>query len=182
MGKIRGRDYISWLWQYTAPYAGRIGLLLLFGLLETFASLAMVQITKEIIDHATVGSGFGRLLTGYVLLLLGMQGISVLSTLLTALVTERFSFGIRRQIYEKILHSGWREVTAYHTGDLMTRLTSDAGNVADGIWGRSPISYSWGSSWYWCFVCCFIIPRSLRCLPCWWHRWQPCAPGGWENA
>ena len=112
MGKIRGRDYISWLWQYTAPYAGRIGLLLLFGLLETFASLAMVQITKEIIDHATVGSGFGRLLTGYVLLLLGMQGISVLSTLLTALVTERFSFGIRRQIYEKILHSGWREVTA----------------------------------------------------------------------
>ena len=60
MGKIRGRDYISWLWQYTAPYAGRIGLLLLFGLLETFASLAMVQITKEIIDHATVGSGFGQ--------------------------------------------------------------------------------------------------------------------------
>ena len=52
MGKIRGRDYISWLWQYTAPYAGRIGLLLLFGLLETFASLAMVQITKEIIDAA----------------------------------------------------------------------------------------------------------------------------------
>lgn len=138
MEKIRGRDYISWLWQYTAPYAGRIGLLLLFGLLETFASLAMVQITKEIIDHATVGSGFGRLLTGYVLLLLGMQGISVLSTLLTALVTERFSFGIRRQIYEKILHSGWREVTAYHTGDLMTRLTSDAGNVADGIVGSDP--------------------------------------------
>ena len=96
------------------------------------------KITKEIIDHATVGSGFGRLLTGYVLLLLGMQGISVLSTLLTALVTERFSFGIRRQIYEKILHSGWREVTAYHTGDLMTRLTSDAGNVADGIVGTIP--------------------------------------------
>ena len=93
MGKIRGRDYISWLWQYTAPYAGRIGLLLLFGLLETFASLAMVQITKEIIDHATVGSGFGRLLTGYVLLLLGMQGISVLSTLLTALVMSGFPSG-----------------------------------------------------------------------------------------
>ena len=138
MEKIRGRDYVSWLWQYTAPYAGRIGLLLVLGLLETFASLAMVQITKEIIDHATVGNGFGRLLAGYVLLLLGMQGISVMSALLTALVTERFSFGIRRQIYEKILHSGWREVAAYHTGDLMTRLTSDAGNVADGIVGTIP--------------------------------------------
>ena len=136
--KIKGRDYVSWLWQYTAPYAGRIGLLLVLGLSETFASLAMVQITKEIIDHATVGSGFGRLLAGYVLLLLGMQGISVVSALLSALVTERFSFGIRRQIYEKILHSGWREVTAYHSGDLMTRLTSDAGNVADGIVSTIP--------------------------------------------
>ena len=149
---------------------------------RTFASLAMVQITKEIIDHATVGSGFGRLLTGYVLLLLGMQGISVLSTLLTALVTERFSFGIRRQIYEKILHSDWREVTAYHTGDLMTRLTSDAGNVADGIVGTIPNILQLGIELVLVFVCCFIIPRSLRCLPCWWHRWQPCAPGGWENA
>ncbi len=29
-------------------------------------------------------------------------------------------------------------MTAYHTGDLMTRLTSDAGNVADGIVGTIP--------------------------------------------
>ena len=138
MDRIRGKDYAAWLWQYTRPYVGRIGLLFGLGLAETFVSLAMVQITKTIIDRATVGNGFTRLLAGYVLLLLSMQAISVLSTLLTALVTERFSFGIRRQIYEKILHSGWREVTAYHTGDLMTRLTSDAGNVADGIVGTIP--------------------------------------------
>lgn len=138
MKKIRGKNYISWLWQYTGPYVGKLCVLLLLGLLETFASLVMVQITKDIIDRATVGSSFGRLLAGYVLLLVGMQGITVLSTLLTALVTEHFSFGIRRQIYEKILHSCWRDVTAYHTGDLMTRLTSDAGSVADGIVGTIP--------------------------------------------
>ena len=138
MDRIRGRDYTAWLWQYTRPYVGRIGLLFGLGLAETFVSLAMVQITKTILDRATVGNGFTRLLAGYVLLLLSMQAISVVTTLLSALVTERFSFGIRRQIYEKILHSGWREVTAYHTGDLMTRLTSDAGNVADGIVGTIP--------------------------------------------
>ena len=138
MENIKGKKYISWLWQYTRPYMGRIGLLLLLGLSETFVSLAMVQITKDIIDRATVGSDFGRLLFVYVALLLGMQLVSVCSTLLTALVTERFSFGIRRQIYEKILHSVWRDVTTYHTGDLMTRLTSDAGNVADGIVGTIP--------------------------------------------
>lgn len=113
-------------------------MLLLLGVSETFVSLFMVQITKEIIDHAARGSSFGRLLAGYVLLLVGMQGLSVMTSLFSSLVTERFSFGIRRQIYEKILHSRWQDVTAYHTGDLMTRLTSDAGNVADGIVGTIP--------------------------------------------
>ena len=133
MENIKGKKYISWLWQYTGPYMGRIGLLLLLGLSETFISLAMVQITKDIIDRATVGSGFHRLFFGYVALLMGMQAVTAVSSLLSTMVTERFSFGIRRQIYEKILHSCWKNVTAYHTGDLMTRLTSDAGNVADGI-------------------------------------------------
>ena len=133
MENIKGKKYISWLWQYTGPYMGRIGLLLLLGLTETFISLAMVQITKDIIDRATVGSGFHRLFLGYVALLMGMQAVTAVSSLLSTMVTERFSFGIRRQIYEKILHSCWKNVTAYHTGDLMTRLTSDAGNVADGI-------------------------------------------------
>ena len=73
MENIKGKKYISWLWQYTRPYMGRIGLLLLLGLSETFVSLAMVQITKDIIDRATVGSDFGRLLFVYVALLLGMQ-------------------------------------------------------------------------------------------------------------
>ena len=138
MEKEKGRDCLLWLWYYTKPFAGRIGILLLLGLSETSVSLAMVQITKDIIDSATVGNAFGRLLAVYVLLLVGMQGISVMTSLLTAIVTEKFSFGIRRQLYEKILHSSWREVTAYHTGDLMTRLTSDAGNVADGIVGTIP--------------------------------------------
>ena len=74
-------------------------MLLLLGLSETFVSLFMVQITKEIIDHAARGSSFGRLLAGYVLLLVGMQGLSVMTSLFSSLVTERFSFGIRRQIY-----------------------------------------------------------------------------------
>ena len=147
-----------------------------------FCLAGHVQITKEIIDHATVGSGFGRLLTGYVLLLLGMQGISVLSTLLTALVTERFSFGIRRQIYEKILHSGWREVTAYHTGDLMTRLTSDAGNVADGIVGTIPNILQLGIELVLVFCMLFYYSPLLAVFALLVAPGQPCAPGGWENA
>lgn len=146
MGKIkkiwqdRGNQYryAQWLWQYSRPYLGKILLVMLFGLLETVASLLMVQISKEIIDHATFGNAFVRLMVVYVLLMLGMQAVTVISSLVSTMLTERFSFGIRKQIYEKIIHSHWMDVKKYHTGDLMTRLTSDAGNVADGIIGTIP--------------------------------------------
>lgn len=146
MGKIkkiwqdRGNQYryAQWLWQYSRPYLGKILLVMVFGLLETIASLLMVQISKEIIDHATFGNAFVRLMVVYVLLMLGMQAVTVISSLVSTMLTERFSFGIRKQIYEKIIHSHWMDVKKYHTGDLMTRLTGDAGNVADGIIGTIP--------------------------------------------
>ena len=130
--------YVKWLFSYSKPYIGRIALMMLLSIVSTIASLIMVQISKTIIDNATFGNGFVRLLVVYLVLMLGMQALSVLSTLLSTMLNERFSFGIRKQIYDKIIQSHWMDVKKYHTGDLMTRLTSDAGNIADGIIGTIP--------------------------------------------
>lgn len=130
--------YIKWLMEYSKPYIGKIALVMLLGVASTAASLVMVQISKIIIDNASFGNGFIRLLVVYLFLMLAMQAISVINTLVSTMLTERFSFGIRKQIYEKIIRSHWMTVTKYHTGDLMTRLTSDAGNIADGIIGTIP--------------------------------------------
>lgn len=130
--------YIRWLMEYSRPYIGKIVLVMLLGVANTVASLVMVQISKMIIDNASFGNGFIRLLVVYLILMLAMQALSVINTLISTMLTERFSFGIRKQIYEKIIRSHWMNVTKYHTGDLMTRLTSDAGNIADGIIGTIP--------------------------------------------
>ena len=131
-------QYARWLFSYSRPYLGKIGLVVVLGVLNTVASLAMVQVSKSIIDNATFGNEFVRLLVIYMLLVFGMQALSVVNSLLAALLTEKFSFGIRKQIYDKIIQSHWMDVKKYHTGDLMTRLTSDAGNIADGIISTIP--------------------------------------------
>lgn len=146
MGKLkalwqdRGKQYqyARWLMQYAKPYVGKIMLIMVIGLAETVASLVMVQISKSIIDNATFGGQFTRLLIVYFVLVIGLQILSVISTLASTMLTEKFSFGIRKQIYDKIINSHWMDVKKYHTGDLMTRLTSDAGNIADGIIGTIP--------------------------------------------
>jgi ABC-type siderophore export system fused ATPase/permease subunit len=59
--------------------------------------------------------------------------VNTCGQLISAVLNERFSFGIRKQIYEKIIRSYWIEVKKYHTGDLLTRLTSDTEIVSEGI-------------------------------------------------
>lgn len=146
MGKLKevwkDRDnqyhYVKWLMKYSKPYMGRIALMMVFSITSTVVSLWMVQISKNIIDNATGGNKFLTLLIVYFILLVAMQVVGIVSTLLTAVLNEKFSFGIRKQIYDKIIRSHWMDVKKYHTGDLMTRLTSDAGAIADGIIGTIP--------------------------------------------
>ncbi len=131
-------QYARWLMQYSRPYMGKISLMMFFDLMSTVVSLIMVALSKRIIDNATDGNPFIIMIVVYMALMVGMQIVSITSSLLSTMLSEHFSFGIRKQIYEKIIHSHWIDVKRYHTGDLMTRLTSDAGNIADGIIGTIP--------------------------------------------
>lgn len=146
MGKIKNLwndrenqyKYAKWLMQYTKPYLGRIILMMAITLSSSVLSLVVVTMSKDIIDRATEGNEFMSLVIGYLLLTLTLQVLGVISSLVSTVLNEKFSFGIRKQVYEKIINSHWMDVKKYHTGDLMTRLTSDAGNIADGIIGTIP--------------------------------------------
>ena len=146
MGKIKevwaDRDnqyeYAKWLFRYSKPYMGRILIMMVFSIMSTVVSLKMVDISKKIIDNATGGNQFKVLLIVYFVLTVGMQVIGIGAALMSSILNEKFSFGIRKQIYDKIIRSHWMDVKKYHTGDLMTRLTSDAGNIAEGIIGTIP--------------------------------------------
>lgn len=146
MGKIKtlwkDRDnqyrYFKWLMFYSKPYLWRIIMMMSFTFVATGVSLWMVTVSKTIIDRASNGNSFVSMIILYIAIMLILQVINIASTLLGQIITEKFSFGIRKQVYEKIINSSWLDITKYHTGDLMTRLTSDAGNIADGIVGTIP--------------------------------------------
>ena len=130
--------YLKWLFSYSKPYAGRIILKMLMELGVTGMSLAMVAYSKRIIDNATTGNKFVSFLIVYVCLMIAVLFVENVLVLVNTILNEKYSFGIRLQVYNKIIRSNWSTVEKYHTGDLMTRLTSDAGNVADGIINTIP--------------------------------------------
>ena len=130
--------YFKWLMYYSKPYAWKIMLLMSIDLVTTLVSLKMVTLSKTIIDNATNGQSFKTAIIVYIILMISMQAVGVFSGIFSTMLNEKFGFGIRKQVYEKIIRSHWLDIKKYHTGDLMTRLTSDAGAIADGIINTIP--------------------------------------------
>ena len=125
--------YFVWLMRYSKPFLGRITLMLIIDILLSLSSVVLALVSKHIIDAAVQGANVMFYIGAYVVVVLISELLTVMTSLMSVMLNERFSFGIRKQLYEKIIHCHWMDVKKYHTGDLMTRLTSDAGNIADGI-------------------------------------------------
>ncbi|MBO6239425.1 MAG: ABC transporter ATP-binding protein [Butyrivibrio sp.] len=132
--------YFLWILSYTKPFVPQLAILMIFDLAATFLSVGMAVIGKQLIDSATNGnvSELWSILALYVLVIVGSQGLYIISGLLSVVVYEKFGFGIRKKVYRRILDTCWLDISKYHTGDLMTRLTSDVSAVADGISNTIP--------------------------------------------
>lgn len=126
-------SYIVWLVSYSIPYIPKISLIMALGIVETMLSVGLAIILKRIIDGAASGGINGKVILLYLGGVLISMLIGAISQLISTVLNERFSFGIRKQIYDKIVRSYWMDVKKYHTGDLLTRLTSDTEVVSEGI-------------------------------------------------
>lgn len=125
--------YINWLMNYTKPYIPQLSLIMIFDTVGSAATVWLAVIAKNMIDEATAGSSFYPTLLLYLGVVLASELMTILSSLMAVVVYEKFAFGVRKQVYRKVLDTTWLDVMKYHTGDLMTRLTTDTSVVSDGI-------------------------------------------------
>lgn len=131
--KYGNMQYIKWLFFYTKDYLPKLLLLMGVDFSNTFLTVGLAVVSKYIIDSATSGKSILFAIMLYIGVVFITQALYAVNGMVSVLVNEKYSFGIRKQVYDKIIHSHWMDVKKYHTGDLMTRLTSDSGNIADGM-------------------------------------------------
>ena len=126
-------SYIKWIVNYTKPYIPQLSLVMFLNIMVSLASIGLALIGKRMVDQASAGNTVTKVILLYVLIVLVSQAMMCIGALSAVVIYEKFAFGIRKQVYRRILDTNWLDVTKYHTGDLMTRLTTDVGIVADGI-------------------------------------------------
>ena len=108
---------------------------MLINLVTMLISLASAVAGRYVVDAAT---GFkSNLFFRYILIMLVTTVVSIVissfSTMFSNYVNEKFAFGIRAKMYDRVQRSSWQKLTKYHSGDLLSRLSGDVDTISSSL-------------------------------------------------
>lgn len=129
------KKYAKWIIKHTKGYIKSLLLLTILSSVSVLLSIATALIGKQIIDNAIVGKGVVTTLVIYALVTIFEIVLGSIYSLVSVVITEKYSFQIRQKVYRDVLDTCWSDISKYHSGDIMTRLTSDINIVASGVSG-----------------------------------------------
>lgn len=132
------RRYLGWLAGQTKPFWPQLALLVGVDLLAVLIGFGSSFVSKSVVDTATAGLGYLPAFSVMIVLSAVSIGIGAAVNVFRTLVNEKFAFGIRLKVFDRILSANFLGLSKYHSGDLLTRLTSDIDTIASGIAGALP--------------------------------------------
>jgi ATP-binding cassette, subfamily B, bacterial len=134
----------KWMLGHSKSYISNIFLILVLGTATSFVSVYRVLISKTLIDSATSSntSLMLRSLTLLGILLISELCFESLKSVLSVKSHTNLTASIQKKVYNHVIHSNWLEQSKYHSGSLLTRLTSDVGAVANVIIHSLPNTFS----------------------------------------
>lgn len=124
-----------WIYQYARRYWLAMIFYTALGLFGTVVSLGSSLVSRDLVDIIT-GHQTGRLLQTFcamVGLAVGNVFINQATGYASNWISLKVDTEIKADIFSKMLVTDWESITNYHTGDLLTRWSSDASNISSGI-------------------------------------------------
>lgn len=126
---------LLWIIRNSRPQLRNIILIVIFYAILALIGVFTALIARGVVDSAVAGSMDGVIFYGC------MYGGVLLFQLLLRVVSRNIYFYIgakltmhyRRKIFDTIIRKEYFQVSSYHSGELLNRLTNDVGVVADAI-------------------------------------------------
>ncbi|MGN0519966.1 MAG: ABC transporter ATP-binding protein [Candidatus Fimenecus sp.] len=117
----------KWIWQTAKPQLPFLVLLIFGNALSSVCAVSVALFSKWIVDAAQNGDLDRLLKTGLGLLAIVILQIAlrILDNSLSVRISGKLEMACKRRLFSAILQKEYSAVTGYHSGELMTRLTSD---------------------------------------------------------
>lgn len=124
-----------WIYQYVKNYWKAMVFYTLLGLSAIVTSLITSLISRDMVDIIT-GHQTGELVKTFI--------VYIMFTIVNLLISQAVTYfsnkisisvdnSIKADIFDKMLTTDLESIQQYHTGDLLTRWSSDAGNISSGV-------------------------------------------------
>lgn len=124
-----------WIYQYARRHWTAMIFYTLLGMSGTVLSLVGSLVSKDLVDIIT-GHETGKLMMTFCMLIgmnVGNTFVNQITNYVSTKISMRVDAEIKSDIFAKILVTDWESLANYHTGDLLVRWSSDAGNISTGV-------------------------------------------------
>ena len=129
-----------WLKRETSPYSVHVLFLTVLSVFSTLFTLAFAYLVRYLINSASQGNK--NLLWIFSGVLLSVLLLKIVFKTLSGYFSERLRTkmyaSLRRKTFTKILRSDYARIQAYHSGDLLNRLTGDVQEICVDTVGLAP--------------------------------------------
>lgn len=160
------KDIAKWLIKIGNNYKRYIFGFLAINLITMLMSLASSIAGRYVVDSAThFGTDmFGKCILIMLLTTVASIIISAIATMFSSFVSEKFAFGIRSKMFDNVQRSQWYHLSKYHSGDMLSRLSSDVDNISSTLITLLPSIIVTGIQLILVLVILFMNDPVLACI------------------
>lgn len=131
---------IKWILSHSKPVIPFLIFSIVVNVFFSLIGIYNVTVSKSLIDSAIGGNKNETM--HWLFIMLAITLINMLSSPITSFMSTHSSTklnqGIQRKIYKHIQYSDWLEESKFHSVSLLTRVTSDVGNISSSLLGTIP--------------------------------------------
>lgn len=131
---------MKWIYGYGKKHILSIIIYTALGLSGVIVSLIGSLVSRDLVNIIT-GHQPGALMFTFIMMIvvqLVSMAIGNISQYISTVINLKVDNTIKSDIYSKIITTEWEELTRFHSGDLLTRWSSDASVVSNGILSMIP--------------------------------------------
>ena len=164
--KIKNNDITQWLKARVKPYWGKIIILIIINSLTSVMVAVNAYVCRDLIDSAVAGEK-ARLIkvSAAVIIIVFVQLFLRLAyQLLNSRLHINLEADFRTYFISNIFKKDYLKITSYHSGDIMTRFSSDVGCVVDGLISLLPTVIGLVFRIASAFIALFLLDKKLALL------------------
>ncbi|MDT3428819.1 ABC-type bacteriocin/lantibiotic exporter with double-glycine peptidase domain [Paenibacillus forsythiae] len=161
--QLLNTDVYRWLKQCMTGKWGALSVIILLNVILSLSGAVLAIVSKQVIDSAVQNSMrvSGIYATLFALILILQLALSSLLTLRTVKLREAMNNDLQQSFMDRLYKTEWNAAGKYHSGDLLTHLTSDIANITDGLVNTLPSILSLVAQFAAAFITLLYFDKTL---------------------